>query len=143
MQATLSPETLEGLAIFRDDPVAFGRFIMGVEVTTPDQERIAKAIAKRGAHVAVHSCHGSGKTFYAGRVIVPWFLICHAPCIVVTTAASARSVAGQLWEEVRAGLRSANIRSANNIVRHSAARMVDEPSPQQARAIDKILRLPK
>ena len=36
-----------------------------------------------------------------------------------------------------------NVQSANNIVRHSAARMVDEPSPQQARAIDKILRLPK
>lgn len=36
-----------------------------------------------------------------------------------------------------------NIKSANNIVRHSAARQVDEPSPQQARAIDKILRLPK
>lgn len=35
-----------------------------------------------------------------------------------------------------------NASSANNIVRHSAARMVDEPSPQQARAIDKILRLP-
>ena len=37
---------------------------------------------------------------------------------------------------------SANIASANNLVRHSAARGVDEPSPQQARAIDKILRLP-
>lgn len=37
----------------------------------------------------------------------------------------------------------ANFASSNNIVRHSAARMVDEPSPQQARAIDKILRLPK
>jgi len=35
-----------------------------------------------------------------------------------------------------------NISSSNNIVRHSAARMIDEPSPQQARAIDKILRLP-
>ena len=35
-----------------------------------------------------------------------------------------------------------NIASSNNIVRHSAARMIDEPSPQQARAIDKILRLP-
>ena len=35
-----------------------------------------------------------------------------------------------------------NIQSSNNIVRHSAARMIDEPSPQQARAIDKILRLP-
>lgn len=36
-----------------------------------------------------------------------------------------------------------NIRSANNIVRHSAARMFDEPTAQQARSIDKILRLPK
>ena len=35
-----------------------------------------------------------------------------------------------------------NIASSNNVVRHSAARMIDEPSPQQARAIDKILRLP-
>lgn len=36
----------------------------------------------------------------------------------------------------------ANVTNSNNIVRHAAARMVDEPSPQQARAIDKILRLP-
>ncbi len=35
-----------------------------------------------------------------------------------------------------------NVRSANNIVRHSAARMFDEPPPATARAIDKILRLP-
>ena len=35
-----------------------------------------------------------------------------------------------------------NIANSNNIVRHSMARQVDEPSPQQARAIDKILRLP-
>jgi hypothetical protein len=36
-----------------------------------------------------------------------------------------------------------NVQSANNIVRHSSAKMFDEPTPQQARAIDKILRLPK
>ncbi len=35
-----------------------------------------------------------------------------------------------------------NISNANNVVRSSMARQVDEPSPQQARAIDKILRLP-
>lgn len=37
----------------------------------------------------------------------------------------------------------ANVASSNNIARHSATRQIDEPSPQQARAIDKILRLPK
>lgn len=36
-----------------------------------------------------------------------------------------------------------NAANSNNIVRHSAARMIDEASPQQARAIDKILRLPR
>lgn len=35
-----------------------------------------------------------------------------------------------------------NVASANNIVRHSSARMVDEGSPASARATDKILRLP-
>lgn len=35
-----------------------------------------------------------------------------------------------------------NVLSSNNIVRHSAARQLDEPSPAQARSIDKILRLP-
>ena len=38
---------------------------------------------------------------------------------------------------------TANISSANNIIRHSMARQVDEPSPQQARSIDKILNTPK
>lgn len=36
-----------------------------------------------------------------------------------------------------------NIASSGNIVRHSAARMLDEGSPANARAVDKILRLPK
>jgi hypothetical protein len=36
----------------------------------------------------------------------------------------------------------ANITSSNNIVRHSAARMVDEASPQSAAATNKILNLP-
>lgn len=36
-----------------------------------------------------------------------------------------------------------NIASSNNIVRHSSARMLDEGSPANARAVDKILNLPK
>jgi hypothetical protein len=36
-----------------------------------------------------------------------------------------------------------NVASSNNIVRHSSARMLDEGSPANARAVDKILRLPK
>lgn len=36
-----------------------------------------------------------------------------------------------------------NIQSANNILRHAAVRMTDEPTAQQAMAIAKILKLPK
>lgn len=36
-----------------------------------------------------------------------------------------------------------NVMSSNNIVRHSAAKQMDEVGPETARAIDKILRLPK
>ena len=38
---------------------------------------------------------------------------------------------------------STNIRSANNVVRHSVAKFLDEPTPAAARAIDKILRTPR
>lgn len=37
----------------------------------------------------------------------------------------------------------ANIASAGNIVRHSAAKQVDEMGPASAMAVDKILGLPK
>lgn len=36
-----------------------------------------------------------------------------------------------------------NVMSANTIVRHSAAKQLDEVGPEAARSIDKILRLPK
>lgn len=36
-----------------------------------------------------------------------------------------------------------NVASANNVIRHAAARMTDEPTAQQAMAIAKILKLPK
>jgi len=36
-----------------------------------------------------------------------------------------------------------NILNTNNILRHAAVRMTDEPTAQQAMAIAKILKLPK
>lgn len=58
----------------------------------------------------------------------------------VKTKLHATGHAGNLnhWSEIKS-----NIASSNNIVRHSAARMVDEGSPANARAVDKILSLPK
>ncbi len=37
----------------------------------------------------------------------------------------------------------ANIASANSLVRHISAKMLDEIGPAEARAVDKVLQLPK
>jgi len=58
----------------------------------------------------------------------------------VTTAIKSRSIQSHTVD-MRNG--STNIRSANNIVRHSVAKFLDEPTPASARAIDKILRTPR
>lgn len=49
---------------------------------------------------------------------------------------------GHLGHQAHIATVRANIASASNIVRHSAARQVDEMGPGTAAAIDKILRLP-
>jgi len=49
---------------------------------------------------------------------------------------------GHLGQQRHMGTVLANIASASNLVRHSAARQIDEIGPAAAAAIDKILRLP-
>lgn len=51
--------------------------------------------------VAVKSCHESGKSFTAGR-IVPWWIACHPPgeAFAVTSAPTAPQVEAVLWREI-------------------------------------------
>jgi hypothetical protein len=49
---------------------------------------------------------------------------------------------GHLAHQRLMGSVRANIASSNNIIRHSAARQVDEVGPEAAMAIEKVLRLP-
>lgn len=50
---------------------------------------------------AVRSCHGAGKSFVAGQVIL-WFLYAFSPSIVLSTAPTWRQVEKLVWKEVRA-----------------------------------------
>lgn len=50
---------------------------------------------------AVRSCHGIGKSFTAGQIIL-WFLNAFAPSIVLSTAPTWRQVEKLVWKEVRA-----------------------------------------
>jgi len=48
----------------------------------------------------VRSCHNSGKTWCAAA-LTQWFLHCHNPSLVITTATTDRQVKLQLWGEIR------------------------------------------
>lgn len=55
---------------------------------------------------AVRSCNSAGKSWGAGRVAI-WFLACHYPSIVITTAPTDRQVQN-FWKEIRLAHAKAN-----------------------------------
>lgn len=57
---------------------------------------------------SVRSCHGVGKSYIAGQVILQ-FLYCYVPSIVLSTAPTWRQVEKLVWKEVRASYRRAKI----------------------------------
>ena len=105
----------ENLAQFYDDPVAFGIFVLGREEYSPDQVAIARAVARPGSRVAVHACHGSGKTFLAGDLAL-WFSATRGPAKVITTASGGRSVDTQLWAEIRTAYNNAKQKIGGRIL---------------------------
>ncbi len=82
-----------------DDPVAWVAQRLGEFLWTKQQE-IARAV-RDYRRVAVHSCHGIGKTFLAAR-LATWWLDTHPPgtAFVVTTAPTFEQVRAILWREI-------------------------------------------
>ena len=78
-------------------PLAFAEAYLGVQLWSK-QEEVLKAI-RDYRRVAVKAGNGLGKGFTAA-VAVLWFLSCHAPAIVLTTAPTARQVRHVLWREI-------------------------------------------
>ena len=78
-------------------PDLFARNILGVQLWSK-QEEVLQAIRDH-RRVAVKARNGLGKGFTAA-VAVLWFLSCHAPAIVLTTAPTARQVRHVLWREI-------------------------------------------
>jgi phage terminase large subunit len=79
------------------DPVAFCRERLGVELW-PVQERILRALVE-SPQVTVRSAHGVGKTFVAACATL-WWVCCHSPSLVLTTAPTQRQVESLLWGEI-------------------------------------------
>lgn len=82
------------------DPVAWAEDVLGI-IPWSKQRDIMQAVQDNN-HVAVRSCHGSGKSFVAALLAVWW--ISTRPlgeAIVVTTAPTFAQVHAILWEDIR------------------------------------------
>ena len=54
------------------------------------QEEVLEVVAAH-RQVTVRSCHGTGKSFVSACAVL-WWLYCHRPSLVITTAPTARQV---------------------------------------------------
>ena len=79
-------------------PVRFADEVLGVTLWSKQQE-VLEALA-RERRVAVKSGNGLGKDFTAA-VAVLWYLNCHDPGIVLSTAPTFRQVRHVLWRQIR------------------------------------------
>lgn len=85
---------------YYNDPVLFAKDVLGIEAWSKQRD-IMRAVQEHD-HVAVRSCHGSGKSFVAA-IIACWWLATRPPheSIVVTTAPTYPQIHAILWEDLR------------------------------------------
>lgn len=80
-------------------PAFFAREVLGIE-PTPQQLQLLDAISLPGAHVAVRSGHGTGKSTSLA-IIALWFLCTRPDAKVPCTAPAAHQLEDVLWGEIR------------------------------------------
>lgn len=86
------------------DPVWYIEETFGVKLWSKQRE-IMESVRDH-PRTAVRSCHGIGKSFVAGNIILQ-FLYAYPPSIVLSTAPTWRQVEKLVWKEVRASHRRA------------------------------------
>lgn len=104
MTATLDAPAAAGLQRIREDPASFVRDWLGADLWAKQVE-IAEAVRDH-RRVSVKSCHGSGKSYLAARIVI-WFLHAYPGSVVLTTAPTFNQVRNILWRNVNAAYRSA------------------------------------
>ena len=79
-------------------PAKFAQEVLGVSLWEK-QEEVLDALP-RHRRLAVKSGNGLGKGFCAAAAVL-WFIHCHDPAIVLTTAPTFRQVRHVLWRQIR------------------------------------------
>lgn len=88
------------LAQYADDPIRFAVEELGIARATIYAELEQVCLSVRDNRITdVQAGHGVGKTFIAGRVIVPWWVYCLGGSFV-STAPTGRQVRRLLWKEI-------------------------------------------
>lgn len=87
-----------GFSRWSEKPNAFARRALGAKWWSAQRE--AAELLARNRRVAVRSANGVGKSYLAAGLVL-WFLMCHTPSMVLTTAPTERQVRHILWREIR------------------------------------------
>lgn len=80
------------------DPIWFVENVLKNHLWEKEKEILLSV--RDNATTAVRSCHASGKSYTAARVVV-WWLLSHVNSVVITTAPTFRQVKEILWREIR------------------------------------------
>lgn len=91
-------KTIEVLRRHHKDPLLFVKEALKAE-PTPQQAQLLQAAAIPGAHVAVRSGHGTGKSTSLAWLLL-WFLCTHPDARVPATAPTGHQLDDVLWPEV-------------------------------------------
>jgi hypothetical protein len=95
---------------FRFDPVGWARERRGAFLWSKQRE-IAESVCQN-RYTAVKSCHGIGKSYTGGGVVIPWWMDVHAAgsARVISTAPSQTQVEAILWNEISTAHAQAEIK---------------------------------
>ncbi len=95
------------------DPIWWCREILGDDPWSK-QEEIMEAV-RDYPEVAVKSSQSTGKSWDAAHIAL-WFLYCHRPSLVITTAPTNRQVKNILWREIRTAHANAAFPLGGNVL---------------------------
>ena len=98
---TLEPYQIKAFEHWRDDPIAFQVDCLDVQKAHVWDKMAEVAYSVRDNELtAVKAGHSVSKSYEAARLAL-WFLACHPPATVITTAPTHNQVENVLWREIR------------------------------------------